>query len=114
VSWTITGSRFSGNRAIGRGANPARGGTLGGGSGGAIYNDGNSYRLQITGSRLTGNHAREGGGAIFYVSNDRTGTLAITDSVLQGNPSEGFETRGLPGIFFLGARAPAITRSVLR
>jgi len=114
VSWTITGSRFSGNRAIGRGANPARGGTPGGGSGGAIYNDGNSYRLHISDSRLTGNHAEEGGGAIFYVSNDRTGTLAITGSVLEGNPSEGFETRGLPGIFFLGAGAPAITRSVLR
>jgi hypothetical protein len=48
------------------------------------------------------------------VSNDRTGTLTITDSRLRGNPSTGFETPGLPGIFFLGAHRPAITRSVLR
>jgi hypothetical protein len=114
VSWNVTRSRFSGNRAIGSGANPARGGTPGGGSGGAIYNDGNRMALSITGSRLTGNHAAEGGGAVFFVSNDRTGTMAITDSVLERNPSEGFETRGLPGIFFLGASQPAITRSVLR
>jgi Chlamydia polymorphic membrane protein (Chlamydia_PMP) repeat len=114
VSWAIAGSRFSGNRAVGAGANPARGGTPGGGSGGAIYNDGNRYRLTITDSRLTGNHANEGGGAVFFVSNDRTGTMAITDSVLERNPSDGFETRGLPGIFFLGAEPPAVTRSVVR
>jgi hypothetical protein len=70
--------------------------------------------LSITGSRLTGNHAAEGGGAVFFVSNDRTGTLAISGSVLERNPSEGFETRGLPGIFFLGAGQPAITGSTLR
>jgi hypothetical protein len=114
VSWDVRGSRFTGNRAIGSGANPARGGTPGGGSGGAIYNDGNRYTLTITGSRLTGNQAAEGGGAVFFVSNDRTGTMAITDSVLERNPSRGFETRGLPGIFFLGAAPPAITGSVLR
>jgi hypothetical protein len=114
VSWNVTRSRFSGNRAIGSGANPARGGTPGGGSGGAIYNDGNRMALSITGSRLIGNHAAEGGGAVFFVSNDRTGTMAITDSVVERNPSEGFETRGLPGIFFLGAGQPAVTGSTLR
>jgi hypothetical protein len=114
VSWDVRGSRFTRNRAIGNGANPARGGTPGGGSGGAIYNDGNRYTLTLTRSRLIDNEAAEGGGAVFFVSNDRTGTMAITDSVLERNPSRGFETRGLPGIFFLGAAAPAITRSVLR
>ncbi|MEA2180745.1 MAG: hypothetical protein QOG77_4042 [Solirubrobacteraceae bacterium] len=114
VSWNVTGSRFNRNRAVGHGANPARRGTPGGGSGGAIYNDGDRYKLTITNSRLIGNHAAEGGGAVFFVSNDRTGTMAINDSVLERNPSEGFETRGLPGIFFLGAAPPAVTRSVLR
>ena len=42
VSWTVLGSRFVANRAIGRGANPARPGAPGGGSGGAIYNDGDT------------------------------------------------------------------------
>ena len=49
------------------------------------------------------NKAREGGGAIFFVSNDRTGTMTISDSTLRRNPSLGFET--YPGIFFLGAKA---------
>jgi hypothetical protein len=114
VSWNVVRSEFTGNRAIGHGANPARAGTPGGGSGGAIYNDGDRFALKLTDSRLRDNRAREGGGAIFFVSNDRTGTLAIAGSRLERNPSAGFETRGLPGIFFLGAGKPAITNSVLR
>ena len=50
MSWNVLNSLFSGNRAIGTGRNPARGGTPGGGSGGAIYNDGNRMALSITGS----------------------------------------------------------------
>jgi hypothetical protein len=114
VSWNVARSRFVDNRAIGHGANPSRAGTPGGGSGGAIYNDGNRFRLTITASHLAGNRAAEGGGAIFFVSNDRTGTLAIKDSVLQRNRNDGFQTAGLPGIFFLGAGRPAIVDSVLR
>jgi len=114
VSWKIARSTFTGNRALGRGANPARSGTPGGGSGGAIYTDGNRFTLTLTDSRLRDNEAREGGGAIFFVSNDRTGTLAITRSRLERNRSEGFETRGLPGIFFLGAGTPALVNSTLR
>jgi len=114
VSWNVARSRFVGNRAIGHGANPSAPGTPGGGSGGAIYNDGNRFRLTITGSHLADNHATEGGGAIFFVSNDRTGTLAIKDSVLRHNRSDGFQTAGLPGIFFQGAGRPAIVNSVLR
>ncbi len=111
VSWRIASSTFSDNRALGRGANPSRPGTPGGGSGGAIYLDGNAIHLDIDDSTLTGNHAREGGGAIFFVSNDRTGTLTIRGSRLTDNPSAGFET--LPGIFFLGA-SRTITDSVVR
>ena len=111
VSWRIIGSTFTGNRAIGRGANPARPGTPGGGSGGAIYLDGDDIHLTVEDSTITGNHAREGGGAIFFVSNDRTGTLTIDGSRLTDNPSDGFET--IPGIFFLGA-SRTITDSVVR
>lgn len=111
VSWRITGSTFTDNRAIGRGANPARPGTPGGGSGGAIYLDGNDIHLTVEDSTITGNRAREGGGAVFFVSNDRTGTMTIDGSRLTDNPSAGFET--LPGIFFLGARR-TITDSVVR
>lgn len=108
VSWHITSSRFEGNRATGRGANPARPGTPGGGNGGAIYLDGNRFTLTLRGVTMEGNEAPEGGGAVFFVSNDRTGTMTIADSTLRANPSRGFETDGLPGIFFLGARPPAI------
>jgi hypothetical protein len=102
VSWVIKDSTFTGNRAIGDGANPAQAGTPGGGSGGAIYTDGNDYTVTIDGSVLTGNSAREGGGAVFFVSNDKTGTLTIELSKLRGNPNAGFQTAGYPGIFFLG------------
>jgi predicted outer membrane repeat protein len=114
VSWTVLNSRFTGNRAIGSGANPATRGTPGGGSGGAIYNDGDLMRLSIAGCVFTDNHANEGGGAIFFVSDDRSGTMSIRDSTLEDNPNDRFHTPGLPGIFFLGARPPTITGSVLR
>ena len=47
VSWRIRDSVFQRNKAIGRGANPSRPGTPGGGSGGAIYLDGNFFTLRL-------------------------------------------------------------------
>ncbi|HEY7454368.1 MAG TPA: hypothetical protein VH683_07375 [Thermoleophilaceae bacterium] len=111
VSWSISDSVFADNRAIGRGANPAGPGTPGGGSGGAIYTDGNNFRVLVVRTRMVRNHAREGGGAIFFVSNDRTGVLEIRSSTLRGNPSDGFENS--PGIFFLGRRQ-IVVDSVLK
>jgi hypothetical protein len=100
VSWSVYNSTFTDNRAVGRGANPARPGTPGGGSGGAIYADGNDFTVLVAGSTITDNQAREGGGAIFFVSNNLTGDLLIRSSILKRNASEGFENS--PGIFFLG------------
>ena len=114
VSYTVINSALMNNRAIGFGANPQRGGTPGGGSGGAIYNDGNTFTLTVCGSLIADNTANEGGGAIFFVSNDRSGTLIIEDSVLQDNPSAGFETQGYPGIFVLASGDPQVTNSVIR
>ena len=113
VSWTVINSVFTNNQAIGWGANPQRGGTPGGGSGGAIYLDGNTFTLRLLGSRIENNHANEGGGAIFFVSNNNTGTLVIEDSVLRYNPSDGFETSGYPGIFVQGAGTPTVINSVI-
>jgi len=113
VSWTVLNSVFSGNSAVGNGANPARGGTPGGGSGGAIYLDGDTFHLEVGGTLIEKNKAVEGGGAIFFVSNDRTGTMTLRDSTLRKNPSAGFETDGLPGIFFLGKQDPTLTRAKL-
>ena len=113
VSWLVQDSTFTGNRAIGDGANPARPGTPGGGSGGAIYTDGDDYTVTVDGSVITGNSAREGGGALFFVSNDKTGTLTIEHSKLRDNPNAGFQTAGYPGIFFLGQGHPVILSSSL-
>jgi hypothetical protein len=113
VSWVMINSLLSHNVAIGNGANPARSGTPGGGNGGGIYLDGNLMRLDIYDTVITDNVANEGGGAIFFVSNNRTGTMSITDSVLRANPSLGFETRGLPGIFVLAAAPPTVVNSTI-
>ena len=85
VSWTVINSLFSHNRAIGNGANPARPGTPGGGSGGAIYNDGNTMTLSLCGTRIEHNAVNAHGSAIFFVSNDHSGDIRIDRSVIQNN-----------------------------
>jgi hypothetical protein len=112
VSWTVLNSVFRGNRAIGYGANPPRSHTPGGGSGGAIYTDGETYTVRIAGTLMRRNHANEGGGAVFYVSNDRSGRLHIHWSTLKDNVSERFETR--PGIFYLGHGPIDSEHSIIR
>ena len=113
VSWIVTNSTFRNNNAVGNGANPQRTGTPGGGSGGAIYLDGNSFTLTVRGSVIQDNHANEGGGAVFFVSNDRTGTMRLEGSTLVGNPADRFGTPGFPGIFFLGAGVPQVVGTTL-
>ena len=85
VSWTILNSLFSCNRAIGNGGNPAQAGTPGGGSGGAIYNDGNKMTLALCGTRIEHNQVNAYGSAIFFVSNDHTGNIVIDQSVITNN-----------------------------
>jgi hypothetical protein len=85
VSWSIYNSLFSYNRAIGDGGNPAQAGTPGGGSGGAIYNDGNTMTLSLCGTRIEHNEVNAHGSAIFFVSNDHTGDIRIEDSVITNN-----------------------------
>lgn len=101
VSWNILNSWFTGNHATGHGANSGEGG-----NGGAIYNDGNEIVLQITSSLIENNIANEGGSAVFFVSNDRSGTVALTDSITRNNPRGTFETPDLPGFYVL-AKEPA-------
>lgn len=86
VSWTIINSVFSYNRAIGNGGNPAENGTPGGGSGGAIYNDGNTMTLKVLGTLIEHNKVNAYGSAIFFVTNDHTGNIIIDKSVIHNNP----------------------------
>ena len=96
VSWSIYNSLFSYNKAIGNGGNPAQSGTPGGGSGGAIYNDGNTMTLAIYGSLIEHNEVNAYGSSIFFVSNNHTGTLHIENSVSRNNVGGSWNT--LPGI----------------
>lgn len=85
VSWTITNTHFSHNVATGYGANPAQAGTPGGGSGGAIYNDGETMTLSLCGVVIEHNRVNAHGSAIFFVSNSHTGTIRIDRSVIRNN-----------------------------
>jgi len=96
VSWAIYNSVFSYNHALGNGGNPAQSGTPGGGSGGAIYMDGNTMTLSLYGTLIEENDVNAYGSAIFLVSNDHTGTLHIENSTLRNNHGGSWYT--LPGI----------------
>jgi hypothetical protein len=102
VSWNILNSLLSNNTAVGHGANSGQGG-----NGGAIYNDGNEIVLNITSSLIENNMANEGGSAVFFVSNNMTGSITIKDSIVRGNPRGTFETPDLPG-FYVIAKEPAM------
>lgn len=112
VSYTVINSVLSFNQATGDGANPPQPGTPGGGSGGAIYNDGNTFHLTVCGSRIHDNQAPEGGGAIFFVSNNLTGTLTIDDTYIWNSPSGSFWTAPWPWLFYLGQGPPQMIDSV--
>ena len=103
VSWNIINTLLSNNTAVGHGANSGDGG-----NGGAIYNAGNEIVLQVTSSLIENNKANEGGSAVFFVSNNKTGSITLTDSLTQNNPRGTFETPNLPG-FYVIAKAPAAT-----
>jgi hypothetical protein len=96
VSWSIINSLFSHNEAVGFGGNPAEEGTPGGGSGGAIYNDGDSMTLSVCGTRIEENRVRAFGSGIFFVSNNHDGVLQVEDSVVRANSGGGWNV--LPGI----------------
>jgi len=98
VQWDVLNSVFTGNRAIGNGANPASPGTAGGGSGGAIYLDGVKDNVLIAGTIIRNNWAREGGGAVFDVVDQFWGSLTLKHCTLSRNVSVGFQN--YPGIFY--------------
>jgi len=111
VSYTLLNSLFSYNRAVGAGMNPAQSGTPGGGSGGAIYNDGNTYTLTLGGCVIAHNVANELAGAVFFVSNDRTGSLIVDQSTVHANP--GKNVQSLKGFFVLAKDSALVTNSTI-
>jgi hypothetical protein len=114
VQWSIYNSQFVDNQAIGWGANPAAHGTPGGGSGGAVYLDGKNDDLLIAGTVMTGNRAREGGGAVFDVVDSGWGSLTFDTSHLHDNVSGAFQT--FPGVYYQidgKDKPPAMIRSTV-
>ena len=111
VSWSIINSLFSYNRAVGNGGNPAETGTPGGGSGGAIYNDGETMTLSVCGTRIEDNQVNAYGSGIFFVSNNHDGTLRIEDSVVRNNTGGGWNV--LPGISMHDDTVQITTGSVI-
>jgi hypothetical protein len=108
TSYAVINSVFTHNKAIGVGQNPAIAGTPGGGLGGGIYMDGNTFDLSMCGTVMRNNSANESGSAIIYVSNNRTGTMSVRNSTVTGNRSIGtaapsFDLPGLPGMFVIAA-----------
>jgi hypothetical protein len=85
VSWTFINCLFSHNKAIGNGGNPALSGTPGGGSGGAIYNDGNTMTLKLLGCLIEQNTVKTHGSSIFFVTNNLTGNIVIDQSIIKNN-----------------------------
>jgi len=114
ANFDVINSVMTGNKAIGWGANPPSKGAPGGGSGGAIYTDGDHYNLTIDGTVISDGNAREGGGAIFFVVDAGGGTLNIDYSTLRHNPSGEFQNA--PGIFDSvdgHVRQPAVVGSTI-
>ena len=54
-------------------------------AGGAIYNDGNTMTLSISGTLIENNEVNSFGSAIFFVSNDHSGNIRIDESVIRNN-----------------------------
>jgi hypothetical protein len=111
VSWTLINCLFSHNQATGNGGNPAQDGSPGGGSGGAIYNDGNTMTLSLCGCLLEYNQVNAHGAAIFFVSNNHDGFLRIEDSVIRNNLGGSWHI--LPGISMHSDTSRKIINSII-
>jgi hypothetical protein len=108
VSYSVINCVLSWNKAVGWGMNPKQNGTPGGGSGGAIYNDGNTYTLSLCGCDVSHNTANELAGAVFFVSNDTTGSFFIDQSTVQNNAAGRYFKN-----FFVIALDSAFTNSTI-
>lgn len=84
--------------------------TPGGGSGGAIYNDGNKMTLKILGTRIENNKVKAYGAGIFFVTNDHSGDI-ILDNVLLANNTGGSWYPAVEGISMHSDTKLTITNS---
>ncbi|CAM5792907.1 hypothetical protein [Cellulomonas persica] len=99
ASLLLRDSTLVDNTATGSGANAGQGG-----NGGAVYFDGTHQDVTVERTTIQRNVAPEGGPGVFYVSNDRTGTLTITSSTITKNTGASFWTGSTRSLFFLGKK----------
>jgi hypothetical protein len=92
TSWTIINSLFSDNHATGWARTPARAAMAA-----PSTTTATTIEHKTCGALMEDNHAPEGGSAIFFVSNDKSGgdDSRSSNSTLRNNPKGKFET--LPG-----------------
>lgn len=111
VSWTLINCLMSHNKATGNGGNPAQAGTVGGGSGGAIYNDGNTMTLTVLGSLIEANMVNAYGSSIFFVTNDHSGNIRIDQSTLRSKGGSWYPV--YPGISMHSDTKIGVTNSII-
>jgi len=90
---------IEGNTATGTGASSGKGG-----NGGGVYFDGANSNVVINKTTITKNKVGAGGSGVFYVSNNRSGTLTIKGSTITGNTGEKFWTGNRHDLFYLGKK----------
>jgi hypothetical protein len=103
----ITGSTIESNTATGSGASSGNGG-----NGGGVYFDGGSQNVTISNTQIRFNKVGAGGSGVFYVSNNRGGTLTIKDSTITGNTGEQFWTGSRHDLFYLGKALVVSTSTI--
>jgi hypothetical protein len=101
----ISSSTFTSNKATGTSGK--------GGNGGAVYFDGAGAKsVAISSSKFTSNTAPAGGPMVFYVSNDRKGSLAIRGTTATKNTGQSFYTKPYKPIFFKGKKLTVTSSSI--
>ncbi len=129
----VYNSLFSGNTALGNGANnndPTKCSAINngqneigsGGNGGALYSDGNSVNVTLCGDLIMNNAAGTGafGGGLFFTSDNMMGTLSITDTTMTGNTGGSWTNAASGSVTNVGtaigvnAKSITVTNSMLQ
>ena len=109
VSWQVFNSVFTDNTAIGFGSKPATAGHAGRRQRGGDLSRRQPFHARPRGQHHSRQHGQRRRWCDLLRLEQPHRRTADHASVLERNPSLGFETAGFPGIFFLGLGAPQVT-----
>jgi parallel beta-helix repeat protein len=85
-----------------------------GGCGGALYMDGADEKTSLCGITIRGSKAGAIGGAIFRVSNDATGSLAVDKSIIDDNRVTPTTDGNAGGLYLQGLRLSITATTISR